>query len=79
MKQVMQPQVMKKPEYPERTTDHGQATGKFYHLRLHDLFHQVRSISKYWKTRIKKRNSNQPTDHQQSLLTSYCSVRAAAC
>ena len=24
----------KKPEYPERTTDHGQATGKFYHLRL---------------------------------------------
>jgi hypothetical protein len=25
---------MKKPEYPERTTDHGQATGKLYHLRL---------------------------------------------
>ena len=24
----------KKPEYPERTTDHGQATVKFYHLRL---------------------------------------------
>ena len=24
----------KKPEYPERTTDHGQATGKLYHLRL---------------------------------------------
>ena len=24
----------KKPEYPERTTDHGQATGKSYHLRL---------------------------------------------
>jgi len=24
----------KKPEYPERTTDHGQATGKCYHLRL---------------------------------------------
>ena len=23
-----------KPEYPERTTDHGQATGKHYHLRL---------------------------------------------
>ena len=23
----------KKPEYPERTTDHGQATGKLYHLR----------------------------------------------
>ena len=22
------------PEYPERTTDHGQATGKLYHLRL---------------------------------------------
>jgi hypothetical protein len=21
-------------EYPERTTDHGQATGKLYHLRL---------------------------------------------
>ena len=24
----------KKSEYPERTTDHGQATGKLYHLRL---------------------------------------------
>ena len=24
----------KKPEYPDRTTDHGQATGKLYHLRL---------------------------------------------
>ena len=24
----------KKPEYPERTNDHGQATGKFDHLRL---------------------------------------------
>jgi len=24
----------RKPEYPERTTDHGQATGKLYHLRL---------------------------------------------
>jgi len=24
----------KKPEYPERTTDHGQATGKHDHLRL---------------------------------------------
>jgi hypothetical protein len=24
----------KKPEYPERTTGHGQATGKLYHLRL---------------------------------------------
>jgi hypothetical protein len=24
----------KKQEYPERTTDHGQASGKIYHLRL---------------------------------------------
>jgi hypothetical protein len=24
----------KKPDYPERTTDHGQATGKLYHMRL---------------------------------------------
>jgi hypothetical protein len=24
----------RKPEYPEETTDHGQATGKLYHLRL---------------------------------------------
>ena len=24
----------RKPEYPKRTTDHGQATGKLYHLRL---------------------------------------------
>jgi hypothetical protein len=23
-----------KPEYPERTTDHGQATGKLFHLWL---------------------------------------------
>jgi hypothetical protein len=27
-------QWWKKPEYPERTTNHGQATGKLYHLRL---------------------------------------------
>jgi hypothetical protein len=27
----------KKPEYPERTTDHGKATGKRYHLRLRVL------------------------------------------
>jgi hypothetical protein len=26
--------LSQKPEYPERTTDHGQATGKLYHLRL---------------------------------------------
>ena len=26
--------VLRKPEYPERNTDHGQATGKVYHLRL---------------------------------------------
>jgi hypothetical protein len=24
----------KKPEYPDRTTDHGQATGKLDHLQL---------------------------------------------
>ena len=27
-------QWWRKPEYPERTTDHGQATGKLYHLWL---------------------------------------------
>ena len=27
-------QWWRKPEYPERTTDHGQATGKLYHLLL---------------------------------------------
>jgi hypothetical protein len=27
-------QLWKKPEYLERTTDHGKATGKLYHLRL---------------------------------------------
>ena len=27
-------QWWKKPEYPKRATDHGQATGKLYHLRL---------------------------------------------
>ena len=26
--------VVEKPEYPERTTDHGQTTGNLYHLRL---------------------------------------------
>jgi hypothetical protein len=26
--------VVEKPEYPERTTAHGQATGTLYHLRL---------------------------------------------
>ena len=26
--------VWKKSEYPEKTTDHGQATDKLYHLRL---------------------------------------------
>jgi len=26
--------VVKQPEYPERTTDCGQATGKLYHSRL---------------------------------------------
>jgi hypothetical protein len=26
-------QWWKKPEYPVKTTDHGQATGKLYHLR----------------------------------------------
>ena len=26
--------VMEEAEYPERTTDHGQVTGKLYHLRL---------------------------------------------
>jgi hypothetical protein len=24
----------RKPEFPKRTTDHGQATGKLYHLRM---------------------------------------------
>ena len=27
-------QWWRKPEYPERTTDHGHVTGKLYHLRL---------------------------------------------
>jgi len=26
--------VVEEAEYPERTTDHGQATDKFYHVRL---------------------------------------------
>ena len=26
--------VVEEAKYPERTTDHGQATGKLYHLRL---------------------------------------------
>ena len=30
--------VQLKPEYPERTTDHGQATGNLYHLRVECTF-----------------------------------------
>jgi hypothetical protein len=30
----MQFLVVEEAEYPERTTDHGQATGKLYHLQL---------------------------------------------
>jgi hypothetical protein len=26
--------LWKKPEYPEKTTDHGQATGQLYHMQL---------------------------------------------
>jgi len=36
----------KKPEYPERTTDHGKATGKLYHLRLREP-HIHTLVSKY--------------------------------
>ena len=47
-------QRMKKPEYPERTTDHGQATAQLYHLRLRvecTLFcnlHSRREPTPYW-------------------------------
>jgi hypothetical protein len=27
--------VVEEAEYPEKTNNHGQATGKLYHLRLH--------------------------------------------
>ena len=39
----------KKPEYPERTTDHGQATGKLYHLWLQvecTLFCNLQSLTR---------------------------------
>jgi len=38
----------KKPEYPGRTTDHGQAIGKLYHLRLRvecTLFCNLQSLA----------------------------------
>jgi hypothetical protein len=42
---------LKKPEYPERTTDHGQATGKLYHLRL--SYFKLRFHNIPWKVRNK--------------------------
>ena len=47
-------QWWKKPEYPERTTDHGLATGKLYHLRLRDectlfvIYKAGREPTPYW-------------------------------
>ena len=45
-------QWWKKPEYPERTTDHGQATGKLYHLRvectLFVIYKPGREPTPYW-------------------------------
>ena len=44
----------KKPEYPERTTDHGQATGKLYHMRLRVectlfvIYNAWREPTPYW-------------------------------
>jgi hypothetical protein len=29
--------VVEETEYPERTTDHGEATGKLYHLRCESI------------------------------------------
>jgi hypothetical protein len=31
---MLGPVLVVEDEYPERTTDHGQATGKLYHMRL---------------------------------------------
>ena len=47
-------QWWKKPEYPERTTDHGQATGKLYHLRCESsapyfvIYKAGREPTPYW-------------------------------
>jgi hypothetical protein len=44
----------KKPEYPERTTDHGQTTDKLYHLRLRVeftlfvIYEAGREATPYW-------------------------------
>jgi len=36
--------VVEETEYPKRTTDHGQATGKLYHLRVEfTLFRNLQS------------------------------------
>ena len=43
-----------KPEYPERTIDHGQANGKLYHLRLRVectlfvIYKAGRELTPYW-------------------------------
>jgi hypothetical protein len=46
--------VVEKPEYPERTTDHGQATGKLYHMGLRVectffvIYNAGREPTSYW-------------------------------
>jgi hypothetical protein len=48
-------QWWKKPEYLERTTDHGQATGKLFHLRLRVegtlfvIYKAGREPTPYWR------------------------------
>ena len=73
--------VGKKPEYRERTTDHGQATGKFYHLRLwveSTLFCNLQSRARTHAVLVKGLyellgNPTLPFKHQR-LLAKYCTV-----
>ena len=63
-------QWWRKPEYPERTTDPGQATGKLYHLRLrvecsHYKINELHpnDSKSFWQSlnRFKKGNNQQQT------------------
>jgi hypothetical protein len=41
-------------EYPERTTDHGQATGKLYHLRNYVFLCQKNENEEMFKSSVMK-------------------------
>jgi hypothetical protein len=55
---LMSGQWWKKSEYPKRTTDHGQTTGKLYHLRL-----RVESILYFYLFFVIYKAGREPTSY----------------